>query len=165
MIFIYRNRPIIWFRRWWNAPLTISDALSPMKPRSLVIGRKAESNIRWSIWDCGRTSACAGRATRSAASSRNSCKGQSFGCFINALILSNAAYTCTLQTFIINNNKRWWYLVRYAILTRETWPQWQGDEKQGVLHLLRSVNMDSDQYQLGKTKIFIKAPESVCIFL
>ncbi|XP_043116509.1 myosin IEb isoform X1 [Puntigrus tetrazona] len=53
------------------------------------------------------------------------------------------------------------FLHRYAILTRETWPQWRGDEKQGVLHLLKSVNMDSDQYQLGKTKIFIKAPESL----
>ncbi|MBN3300010.1 MYO1E protein, partial [Amia calva] len=53
------------------------------------------------------------------------------------------------------------FLHRYAILTRETWPQWRGEERQGVLHLLRSVNMDSDQYQLGKTKIFIKAPESL----
>uniref|UniRef100_A0A8C1SME9 Osteoclast-stimulating factor 1 n=1 Tax=Cyprinus carpio TaxID=7962 RepID=A0A8C1SME9_CYPCA len=53
------------------------------------------------------------------------------------------------------------FLQRYAILTKETWPQWRGDEKQGVLHLLKSVNMDSDQYQLGKTKIFIKAPESL----
>ncbi|XP_073702578.1 myosin IEb [Garra rufa] len=53
------------------------------------------------------------------------------------------------------------FLHRYAILTKETWPQWCGDEKQGVLHLLKSVNMDSDQYQLGKTKIFIKAPESL----
>ncbi|KAK7158029.1 hypothetical protein R3I93_009279 [Phoxinus phoxinus] len=53
------------------------------------------------------------------------------------------------------------FLHRYAILTKETWPQWRGDEKQGVLHLLKSVNMDSDQYQLGKTKIFIKAPESL----
>uniref|UniRef100_A0A671SY37 Unconventional myosin-Ie-like n=1 Tax=Sinocyclocheilus anshuiensis TaxID=1608454 RepID=A0A671SY37_9TELE len=53
------------------------------------------------------------------------------------------------------------FLQRYAILTRETWPQWRGDEKQGVLQLLKSVNMDSDQYQLGKTKIFIKAPESL----
>uniref|UniRef100_H3AAN7 Myosin IEb n=1 Tax=Latimeria chalumnae TaxID=7897 RepID=H3AAN7_LATCH len=50
---------------------------------------------------------------------------------------------------------------RYAILTRETWPSWRGEEKQGVLHLLRSVNMDNDQYQLGKSKIFIKAPESL----
>ncbi|XP_076827594.1 myosin IEb [Brachyhypopomus gauderio] len=53
------------------------------------------------------------------------------------------------------------FLQRYAILTKETWPQWRGDEKQGVLHLLKSVNMDSDQYQLGKSKIFIKAPESL----
>uniref|UniRef100_A0A3B3SIM4 Osteoclast-stimulating factor 1 n=1 Tax=Paramormyrops kingsleyae TaxID=1676925 RepID=A0A3B3SIM4_9TELE len=53
------------------------------------------------------------------------------------------------------------FLQRYAILTKETWPKWRGDEKQGVLHLLRSVNMDQDQYQLGKAKIFIKAPESL----
>ncbi|KAG8575870.1 hypothetical protein GDO81_009692 [Engystomops pustulosus] len=53
------------------------------------------------------------------------------------------------------------FLQRYAILTKETWPSWRGDEKQGVLHLLHSVNMDSDQFQLGKTKIFIKAPESL----
>lgn len=32
------------------------------------------------------------------------------------------------------------------------------DEKQGVLHLLQSVNMDSDQFQLGRSKVFIKAP-------
>uniref|UniRef100_A0A7N8Y8N3 Osteoclast-stimulating factor 1 n=1 Tax=Mastacembelus armatus TaxID=205130 RepID=A0A7N8Y8N3_9TELE len=53
------------------------------------------------------------------------------------------------------------FLNRYAILTKESWPTWQGDEKQGVLHLLRSVNMDQDQFQLGRTKIFIKAPESL----
>uniref|UniRef100_A0A8B9JHY7 Osteoclast-stimulating factor 1 n=1 Tax=Astyanax mexicanus TaxID=7994 RepID=A0A8B9JHY7_ASTMX len=53
------------------------------------------------------------------------------------------------------------FLNRYAILTKESWPTWRGDEKQGVLHLLRSVNMDQDQYQLGRTKLFIKAPESL----
>ncbi|XP_056134061.1 unconventional myosin-Ie isoform X2 [Lampris incognitus] len=53
------------------------------------------------------------------------------------------------------------FLNRYAILTKESWPAWRGDEKQGVLHLLRSVNMDQDQFQLGRTKIFIKAPESL----
>ncbi|XP_060767907.1 unconventional myosin-Ie isoform X1 [Neoarius graeffei] len=53
------------------------------------------------------------------------------------------------------------FLNRYAILTKESWPTWRGDEKQGVLHLLRSVNMDQDQYQLGHTKLFIKAPESL----
>uniref|UniRef100_A0A8C2KHD2 Osteoclast-stimulating factor 1 n=1 Tax=Cyprinus carpio TaxID=7962 RepID=A0A8C2KHD2_CYPCA len=53
------------------------------------------------------------------------------------------------------------FLNRYAILTKESWPTWRGDERQGVMHLLRSVNMDQDQYQLGHTKIFIKAPESL----
>lgn len=54
---------------------------------------------------------------------------------------------------------------RYAILTAETWPCWRGPEQQGVLHLLRSVNMDNDQYQMGKTKIFVKNPESVTVLV
>lgn len=53
------------------------------------------------------------------------------------------------------------FLQRYAILTKATWPVWRGDEKQGVLHLLQSVNMDNDQFQLGRSKVFIKAPESL----
>ncbi|XP_067456347.1 myosin IEb [Thunnus thynnus] len=53
------------------------------------------------------------------------------------------------------------FLHRYAILTKETWPRWRGEERKGVLHLLNSVNMDQDQFQLGKTKVFIKAPESL----
>ncbi|XP_069832748.1 unconventional myosin-If isoform X2 [Dendropsophus ebraccatus] len=53
------------------------------------------------------------------------------------------------------------FLQRYAILTQETWPRWRGDERQGVQHLLRSVNMDADQYQMGKTKVFVKNPESL----
>uniref|UniRef100_A0A8D0G5J8 Myosin motor domain-containing protein n=1 Tax=Sphenodon punctatus TaxID=8508 RepID=A0A8D0G5J8_SPHPU len=53
------------------------------------------------------------------------------------------------------------FLHRYAILTPETWPAWRGDERRGVVHLLNSVNMDPDQYQLGRSKVFIKAPESL----
>lgn len=53
------------------------------------------------------------------------------------------------------------FLQRYAILTKETWPRWGGDERQGVTHLLNSVNMDHDQFQLGRSKVFIKAPESL----
>ncbi|XP_011617670.1 unconventional myosin-If [Takifugu rubripes] len=53
------------------------------------------------------------------------------------------------------------FLMRYAILTAETWPYWRGPEQQGVLHLLRSVNMDNDQYQMGRTKVFVKNPESL----
>ncbi|XP_063311934.1 unconventional myosin-If isoform X1 [Pelobates fuscus] len=53
------------------------------------------------------------------------------------------------------------FMQRYAILTQETWPRWRGDERQGVQHLLRSVNMDADQYQMGRTKVFVKNPESL----
>ena len=50
---------------------------------------------------------------------------------------------------------------RYAILTAETWPEWRGRVTDGIVHLMNSVNMDNDQYQLGKSKVFIKNPESV----
>ncbi|KAL4629512.1 unconventional myosin-Ie-like isoform X1 [Arapaima gigas] len=53
------------------------------------------------------------------------------------------------------------FLQRYAVLTRETWPQWPGEKRAGVLHLLRSVNMEQDQYQLGRSKVFIKSSESL----
>jgi myosin I len=53
------------------------------------------------------------------------------------------------------------FLQRYAILTPETFPKWNGDARAGVMHLLDSVMMDSDQYQLGNTKIFVKNPESL----
>ncbi|CAM9890129.1 unnamed protein product [Lampetra planeri] len=53
------------------------------------------------------------------------------------------------------------FLQRYAILTRETWPEWHGEERKGVEFLLRTVNMDPDQYQMGRSKVFVKAPESL----
>lgn len=53
------------------------------------------------------------------------------------------------------------FMRRYAILTSETWPSWRGEVTQGIHHLMTSVNMDRDQYQLGKTKVFIKNPESL----
>lgn len=53
------------------------------------------------------------------------------------------------------------FVFRYAILTRETYPTWKGDPKAGIKHLMTTVNMDADQWQLGKTKVFIKNPESV----
>ena len=52
-------------------------------------------------------------------------------------------------------------LFRYAILTPETYPSWRGDPRGGVTHLMNFVNMDRDQFQLGRTKVFIKNPEAV----
>ncbi|VDM39001.1 unnamed protein product [Toxocara canis] len=56
------------------------------------------------------------------------------------------------------------FIYRYAILSKETWPSYHGDPRKGIQIICRSVNMDADQYQLGKTKIFIKNPESVCFY-
>ncbi|KAL8611996.1 Unconventional myosin-Ie [Nucella lapillus] len=53
------------------------------------------------------------------------------------------------------------FIKRYAILTPETYPAWRGDPRQGVTHLMNCVNMDRDQFQLGKTKVFVKNPESL----
>ena len=56
-----------------------------------------------------------------------------------------------------------WFDFRYAILTEETSPR--NKQKmagtKAVNHILRSVNMDSGQFQLGKTKLFIKEPNSI----
>jgi len=53
------------------------------------------------------------------------------------------------------------FLRRYCIMTPETYPQWQGQPRDGCIHLLNFVGMDTDQYQLGNSKIFIKNPESL----
>ncbi|KAJ7385321.1 Unconventional myosin-Ie [Desmophyllum pertusum] len=53
------------------------------------------------------------------------------------------------------------FLDRYAILTKETWPRWRGDVRKGVEYLMNAVNMEADQWQMGKSKVFVKAPESL----
>ncbi|KJH47425.1 SH3 domain protein [Dictyocaulus viviparus] len=53
------------------------------------------------------------------------------------------------------------FLWRYAILTDETWPSYRGDPVRGCQIICHSVNMDTDQYQMGTSKIFIKNPESL----
>lgn len=51
---------------------------------------------------------------------------------------------------------------RYAILSPETFPRWQGSSKDGVSHLLgNQLSMEPGQWQLGRSKVFIKSPESL----
>lgn len=53
------------------------------------------------------------------------------------------------------------FLHRYAILTKETWPIWNGNQKRGIQWIMSSLHIDENQYQLGTTKVFIKAPETL----
>lgn len=51
---------------------------------------------------------------------------------------------------------------RYAIVSPQTWPCFQGDQQRACEIICDSVHMEKNQYQMGKTKIFVKNPESVC---
>ena len=53
------------------------------------------------------------------------------------------------------------FLQRYAICTKETWPSWNGPPGKGIQIIMDSVAMEPSQWQMGKSKIFIKAPESL----
>jgi myosin-1 len=47
------------------------------------------------------------------------------------------------------------------VCSSQTWPNWSGDFKNGAVAILSVLNLELGQYQLGTTKIFVRAPESV----
>lgn len=53
------------------------------------------------------------------------------------------------------------FLTRFAILTTETYPSWRGDEREGIKLIIESAELEQKEWQLGKTKVFIKNPESL----
>ncbi|XJO77043.1 hypothetical protein BDV3_001684 [Batrachochytrium dendrobatidis] len=53
------------------------------------------------------------------------------------------------------------FLRRFAILTPETFPNWQGPIKDGIGIVMNSVCMEPSEWQLGVGKVFIKSPESL----
>lgn len=53
------------------------------------------------------------------------------------------------------------FLRRYGIITKQTYPTFNGDPRQGINIIMQAVQMAPDQFQLGRSKVFIKAPESL----
>jgi len=54
------------------------------------------------------------------------------------------------------------FFYRYRVVCPKTWQGWQGDMVSGCEAILNHVNMSlGKEYQKGKTKIFIRQPESV----
>nr|WEL12766.1 myosin class I B [Halisarca dujardinii] len=53
------------------------------------------------------------------------------------------------------------FLERYKSLCPATWPKWTGAPKEGVEALCKSVDFKPEQYKLGKTKVFIRFPQSL----
>ena len=57
------------------------------------------------------------------------------------------------------------FLSRFGILSKATYPEWTGSDKDGCRKIMgaiskRITSLDRDEVQLGKSKIFIKQPES-----
>lgn len=53
------------------------------------------------------------------------------------------------------------FFYRYRVCSSETWPNWSGDFVSGSEAILRVLGLQIGQYQKGKTKIFVRAPETV----
>jgi myosin-1 len=52
------------------------------------------------------------------------------------------------------------FIQRYGVVSKKTL-FWQGNVAEGIKQIMNTVNVDPEQWQMGKTKVFIKAPESV----
>ncbi|XP_055379065.1 unconventional myosin IC isoform X2 [Condylostylus longicornis] len=53
------------------------------------------------------------------------------------------------------------FLQRYKCLSKETWPHYMGSSKDGVQILAHALKYNSDDYRMGKTKIFIRFPKTL----
>eukprot|EP00009_Paramoeba_aestuarina_P006262 CAMPEP_0201524616 /NCGR_PEP_ID=MMETSP0161_2-20130828/23827_1 /ASSEMBLY_ACC=CAM_ASM_000251 /TAXON_ID=180227 /ORGANISM="Neoparamoeba aestuarina, Strain SoJaBio B1-5/56/2" /LENGTH=1170 /DNA_ID=CAMNT_0047924107 /DNA_START=39 /DNA_END=3551 /DNA_ORIENTATION=- len=56
------------------------------------------------------------------------------------------------------------FLGRYKRLCRTTWGMWgdwNGDDRQGCVEILKGLSIEEKHYQMGKTKIFIRYPETL----
>nr|CAI5819201.1 unnamed protein product [Callosobruchus analis] len=53
------------------------------------------------------------------------------------------------------------FLQRYKCLSDQTWPNYQGNPKDGVQILVRTLGYDPEEYQMGRTKIFIRHPKTL----
>ncbi|XP_045464309.1 unconventional myosin IC [Harmonia axyridis] len=53
------------------------------------------------------------------------------------------------------------FLHRYKCLSEKTWPNYHGPAKEGVQDLVCALGYGPDDYKMGKTKIFIRHPQTL----
>ncbi|KAM4049141.1 unconventional myosin-Ih [Anomaloglossus baeobatrachus] len=53
------------------------------------------------------------------------------------------------------------FLERYKSLCPETWPNWAGPAREGVERLVKHIGYQSNEYKLGRTKLFIRFPRTL----
>ncbi|EFC37173.1 myosin [Naegleria gruberi] len=53
------------------------------------------------------------------------------------------------------------FLNSFSVLSKKTWPQWKGDPRTGCETILKDMGIDQGEYQMGKTKIFLRKPDTL----
>lgn len=53
------------------------------------------------------------------------------------------------------------FLERYKCLSKQTWPKFHGDPKEGVQILVCALGYEAEEYKMGRTKIFIRYPKTL----
>ncbi|EFB28870.1 hypothetical protein PANDA_004108, partial [Ailuropoda melanoleuca] len=53
------------------------------------------------------------------------------------------------------------FLERYRLLSRSTWPCWNGGDREGVEKVVGELSLSSEELAFGKTKVFIRSPKAL----
>ncbi|KAM5254323.1 unconventional myosin-Ia isoform 2-T3 [Hipposideros larvatus] len=53
------------------------------------------------------------------------------------------------------------FLQRYRLLSRSTWPRWNGGDREGVEKVFEALSTSSEEVAFGKTKVFIRSPKTL----
>ncbi|KAG5682114.1 hypothetical protein PVAND_011493 [Polypedilum vanderplanki] len=53
------------------------------------------------------------------------------------------------------------FLERYKCLSKQTWPNFKGNPRDGVQIIANELNYGADDYRMGKTKVFIRLPQTL----
>ncbi|XP_074076897.1 unconventional myosin-Ia [Macrotis lagotis] len=53
------------------------------------------------------------------------------------------------------------FLERYRMLSQATWPQWRGQDREGIEKILGELSLGSGEFAFGRTKIFIRSPKTL----
>jgi len=92
---------------------------------------------------------------------------QSPGVFNDELVLHQVKYLGLMENLRVRRAgfayRRTYdmFLQRYKCLSRETWPHYHGSTKDGVQILANALKYNTDDYRMGKTKIFIRFPKTL----
>lgn len=53
------------------------------------------------------------------------------------------------------------FLDRYKMISPKTWPIWNGSASDGVAKVIQELKIDSAEYRMGKTKLFVKSAKTL----